>query len=400
MEKILSQEEIDALLRGIEAEKVNTTSAPTADPTGSSFDFVNRERIIRGHRPTPEVPNESFDPLLWSQQKKGSQSNTKPDSLELMRLKEMDQGERLRMEIEAHPREWDYSFKHGSKKGEDGFLRWPRVISVGSGKGGVGKTNVVANLAFAFTCLGKKVLVLDADLGLANIDVLLGLTPKYTIQHLLNGQKDVFEILTKGPGGMSILPASSGVLELVDLNESQKILLLSELDQVAETVDILFIDTGAGISSNVLYFNMTAGESIVVVTPEPTSITDAYALMKVLSTKYKKERFTILINSAQNSQEAKAAFQKISTVIDRFLGSVAVDYLGFVFFDEKLPTAVKHQRPVLEMFPQAPSSRCFMEMAKTLIEKPVPKRLYGQIQFFWRYLFECQNFTQNNGGGR
>ncbi len=165
------------------------------------------------------------------------------------------------------------------------------MISVGSGKGGVGKTNVVANLAFAFTRLGKKVLVFDADLGLANIDVLLGLTPKYTIQHLLDRQKSVFEILTKGPGGMSILPASSGVLELVDLDESQKIFLLNELDLVAETVDILLIDTAAGISSNVLYFNMAAEESIVVVTPEPTSITDAYALIKILSTKYTKRTF-------------------------------------------------------------------------------------------------------------
>ena len=222
----------------------------------------------------------------------------------------MDQAEGLRKMNEARPENRDPSGKSARIRGEGQPLRWPRVISVGSGKGGVGKTNVVANLAYAFTRLGKKVLVLDADLGLANIDVLLGLTPKFTIQHLLNRQKSIFEVLTPGPGGMSILPASSGVLELVDLEESQKIFLLSELDQVADTVDLLLIDTGAGISSNVLYFNLAAEESIVVVTPEPTSITDAYALIKVLSTKYKKERFTILINSAQNSQEAKEAFKK------------------------------------------------------------------------------------------
>jgi flagellar biosynthesis protein FlhG len=131
----------------------------------------------------------------------------------------------------------------------------------------------VANLAFAFTLLGKEVLVLDADLGLANLDVLLGLTPKYTIQHLLNREKSIFEILTRGPGGMSILPASSGVLELVNLDESQKIFLMNELDLIAGTVDLLLIDTGAGISSNVLYFNLAAEESIVVLTPEPTSLT-------------------------------------------------------------------------------------------------------------------------------
>lgn len=301
--------------------------------------------------------------------------------------------------IETHPGKRDPSEKPGRKGGEGELLRWPRVISVGSGKGGVGKTNVVANLAFAFTRLGKKVLVFDADLGLANIDVLLGLTPKYTIQHLLDRQKSVFEILTRGPGGMSILPASSGVLELVDLDESQKIFLLSELDLVAETVDILLIDTAAGISSNVLYFNMAAEESIVVVTPEPTSITDAYALIKILSTKYKKERFTILINSAQNGQEAKEAFKKISMVVDRFLGSLSIDYLGFVPFDEKLPLAVKNQRPVLEIYPQALSSRSFMEMAKFLVEKPMPKRTCGQVQFFWQHLFQCQQLTEQNGRG-
>ncbi len=301
--------------------------------------------------------------------------------------------------VATHPETRDPSDKPRKKGGKGELSHWPRVISVGSGKGGVGKTNVVANLAFAFTRLGKKVLVFDADLGLANIDVLLGLTPKYNIQHLLDRQKSVFEILTKGPGGMSILPASSGVLELVDLDESQKIFLLSELDLVAETVDILLIDTAAGISSNVLYFNMAAEESIVVVTPEPTSITDAYALIKVLSTKYRKESFTILINSAQNGEEAKEAFKKISLAVDRFLGSISVDYLGFVPFDEKLPIAVKHQRPVLEIYPQALSSRCFMEMAKTLLEKPMPQRTYGQVQFFWQHLFQCQQFTQQKGRG-
>lgn len=304
----------------------------------------------------------------------------------------MDQAEGLRAKIETHPEKRDPSEKPR-------LLRRPRVISVGSGKGGVGKTNVVANLGFAFTRLGKKVLLFDADLGLANIDVLLGLTPKYTIQHLLNRQKSLFEILTKGPGGMLILPASSGVLEPVDLNESQKIFLLNELDLVAETVDFLLIDTAAGISSNVLYFSMAAEESIVVVTPEPTSITDASALIKILSTKYKKEHFTVLINFAQNGQEAKEAFKKISVVLDRFLGSLSIDYLGFVPYDEKLPIAVKSQRLVLEIYPQALSSCSFMEMAKFLTENPMAQRTCGQIQFFWQHLFQCQQFTQQNGRG-
>ena len=294
----------------------------------------------------------------------------------------MDQAEGLRTLIKNRPEITGPSSPTGKGKKEEASFRWPRVISVGSGKGGVGKTNVVANLAFAFTRLGKEVLVLDADLGLANIDVLLGLTPQYTIQHLLSREKTVFEIVTKGPGGMSVLPASSGVLELVDLDESQKLLLMNELDLIAETVDILLIDTGAGISSNVLYFNMAAEESIVVMTPEPTSITDAYAFIKVLSKKYRKERFTLLIMA-----------------VDRFLGSTSLDYLGFIPFDEKLPLAVKRQRPVLEIYPQALSSRSFMEMAKILMGKPMPPSAYGQIQFFWQHLFKCQQLTERKGSG-
>jgi flagellar biosynthesis protein FlhG len=311
----------------------------------------------------------------------------------------MDQAEGLRTLIKRRPGAAGPSSPAGKGKTEEASLRWPRVISVGSGKGGVGKTNVVANLAFAFTRLGKEVLVLDADLGLANIDVLLGLTPQYTIQHLLNRQKTVSEILTRGPGGMRVLPASSGVLELVDLDDGQKLLLMNELDQIAATVDILLIDTGAGISSNVLYFNMAAEESIVVMTPEPTSITDAYALIKVLSRKYRKERFTLLVNSARSEGEAKEAFRRIGMAVDRFLGSISLDYLGFIPFDEKLPLAVKQQRPVLEIYPQAPSSRSFTEAARILADKPMAASDRGQIQFFWQHLFQCQPLTEGKGRG-
>jgi len=250
----------------------------------------------------------------------------------------------------------------------------------------VGKTNVVANLALAFTRLQKRVLVLDADLGLANINILLGLVPRYTIEHLLLREKSVSDILIKGPGGMSIIPASSGVLELVDLNESQKIFLLNELDLLAETVDILLIDTAAGISANVLYFNLTAEESIVIATPEPPSITDAYALIKVLSTKHKKKKFTILINSVRNGQEAKEVYKKISMAVDRFLGSLSLDYLGFIPFDESLPKAVKQQRAVLELYPQAISSRSFMELARTLLEKAPANGSGGIAPFSWKHL--------------
>jgi flagellar biosynthesis protein FlhG len=310
----------------------------------------------------------------------------------------MDQAEGLCRPIEKCSEESEPSSKCAEGEKDSIFLQWPRVISVSSGKGGVGKTNVVANLAFAFTRLGKKVLVLDGDLGLANIDVLLGLTPQYTIEHLLNREKSLSEILIKGPGGMSILAASSGILELLDLDESQKIFLLNELDLMDEAIDFLLIDTGAGISSNVLFFNKAAMQSIVIATPEPTSILDAYALIKVIWRKHRKKNFTILVNSAQEGQEAKEVFKRICMVADRFLGSLSIDYLGFIPFDEKLPSAVKQQRLVLEIYPQAPSSRSFMEMAKILAEKPLPSRCDGNIQFFWKQLFQYHQSVDKNRG--
>jgi len=283
------------------------------------------------------------------------------------------------------------------RPGEMPLPKCPRVISITSGKGGVGKTNVVANLAFAFTRMGRKVLILDADLGLANIDVLLGLTPQYTIEHFLRGEKSLSEILTKGPGGMSILPASSGVYELVNLNETEKLFLLNEVDLIADQIDLLLIDTGAGISSNVLYFNTAAQESIVIATPEPTSITDAYALIKVLSTRFNKKDFMILINLANSAQEAKEVFQKISRAADHFLESLSIDYLGFLPYDEKLLFAVRNQRPVLEIYPRAPSSRGFTDLAKILSGRPLRDKGIGTVQFFWKQLLQSHQHSDRKG---
>jgi flagellar biosynthesis protein FlhG len=190
---------------------------------------------------------------------------------------------------------------------------------------------------------------------------------------------------------MRILPAGSGVSGLVDLDETQKLFLLGEIELMAEKIDILLIDTGAGISSNVLYFNMAAQESIVIATPEPTSMTDAYALIKVLSTRCNKKDFMMLVNFVSGEEEAKGVFKKISKVADHYLKSLSIDYLGFIPFDEKLPLAVKHQRPVLDIFPKAPSSRRFEDLARTIFERPSRTVAAGGIQFFWKRLFESQN---------
>ena len=269
----------------------------------------------------------------------------------------------------------------------------PQVISISSGKGGVGKTNIVANLALALTRLGKKVLVLDADLGLANIDILLGLTPRYTIEHLLNGQKLLQDILVPGPEGMVILPAGSGIPELADLNEGQKLFLLNEMDQLSQRFDLLLIDTGAGISANVLYFNLAAQESIIIITPEPTSQTDAYALIKVLATRHQKRHFIVLANAVADELEAKEVFRKTSLVADRFLGSLSLDYLGFIPLDEHVLKAVRKQKAVLELFPQSPAGKSFMALSQRLLDRPFRNRNEGNIQFFWKQVWEHSHFN-------
>jgi flagellar biosynthesis protein FlhG len=303
--------------------------------------------------------------------------------MELVRWK-MDQAEGLRKLMASETGKAETSVLTIQKLNQFSQNGFPRVISVTSGKGGVGKTNIVANLAYAFTQLGKKVLVMDADLGLSNIDVLLGLSPRFTIEHFFRREKTLSEILIKGPGGMSILPASSGVYDLVNLDETQKLLLLNEIDLFSEHIDLFLIDTGAGISSNVLYFNMVAQESIVISTSEPTSMTDAYALMKVLFKQFDKKDFQLLINLVPNDKEAFEVYKRITRVADHYLNNISINYLGFIPLDEKLPMAVKMQKTVLEAYPRAPSSRSLLELAKTICDQPIKYPSEGGLQFFWR----------------
>ncbi len=260
-----------------------------------------------------------------------------------------------------------------------------RVLAVSSGKGGVGKSNVVINLAMAFDRMGQKVLIMDADLGLANIDVLLGLTPQYNLSHVLNGQKRIEEVLVKGPGGIRIMPASSGVQELTKLTDEQKLLLLELLDGIETDIDILLIDTSAGISDTVLYFNLAAHEKIVVVTPEPTSLTDAYALIKVLYSKFGERHFRLLVNSVTGEAAGKAIFAKISKVADHFLDGLSLDYLGAIPYDAAVPKAVIQQKALLEVFPNAPASKAFMTIAENIC-RTQPSVNQGTIQFFWKRL--------------
>ncbi len=260
-----------------------------------------------------------------------------------------------------------------------------RVMSVSSGKGGVGKSNVVINLSVAFDRLGLRTLIMDADLGLANIDVLLGLTPKYNMSHVLSGQKRLDEVLVDGPGRVKIMPASSGVQELTRLTDEQKLLFLEMLDELETDIDVLLIDTGAGISDTVLYFNLAAHERIIVVTPEPTSLTDAYALIKVLYSKHGERNYRILVNLAANESMGKSIFAKLSKVADHFLDGLSLDYLGTIPHDTAVTKSVMRQRPVLEAFPETQASKAFMRIAEA-VRNNRPDANQGVIQFFWKRL--------------
>ena len=261
-----------------------------------------------------------------------------------------------------------------------------RVISVTSGKGGVGKTNVVVNLAIALARLGKRCLVLDADLGLGNVDILLGLTPQYNIGHVLRGEKTMGEIVVDGPSGIKILPAGSGLYDIVDLQPDARIAMISLLESYCESCggfDFMLIDTAAGISSNVLFFNIASREIVVVVTHEPTAITDAYALMKVLSQRHGERSFRLIVNEVKSKKEGLDVYRNISAACDKFL-SVSVDYTGCVLYDELVHKSVIKQRAVVDAYADSKASASFAELAGSVLEQAPPEGLKGGMQLFWR----------------
>ena len=261
-----------------------------------------------------------------------------------------------------------------------------RTITIASGKGGVGKTNVVANLAIALRKLGKEVMILDADLGLSNVDILLQLAPRFNIQHVISGEKRLSEIVVEGPYGVKVLPASSGVQELTNLDSLQRVRLLDEFEAYDKEIDILLIDTSAGISENVAFFCVASREIVIITTPEPTAITDAYALIKVLFTRYQEKEFQILVNSARNQADARDVYRKLAAAADRFL-NVSLDYLGYLPYDKSVHDAVRAQRPFIDMFPNKPASLAIEELALRFLE-PAKTEAKGGLQLFIGNIFD------------
>ena len=240
-----------------------------------------------------------------------------------------------------------------------------KIITVTSGKGGVGKTSIVSNLAIAIKKTGHHVLVIDADLGLSNIDVLLNIAPKYNFQHVINGEKTIQDILIDGPYGIKILPASSGVQELTVLDEFQRTKIVEAFESLKDGVDMFIIDTAAGISENVTFFCLAAQEIVIVTSPEPTAITDAYALIKVLSTKYQKTKFNVLVNSVKNNKEASDIFKRFSLATERFL-KIIPNYLGFIPYDESVQKAAKKQMAFVDLFPKCLAAKEIFNVASKL----------------------------------
>jgi len=262
-----------------------------------------------------------------------------------------------------------------------------RAIAVTGGKGGVGKTNVSINLAVAAAEAGRKVMLLDADLGLANVDVALGLHPKYDLSHVLNGERTLEEILVEGPSGIQVVPGASGLQRMAELSPAEHSGLIQAFGDMAGNTELLIIDTAAGISETVISFARAAHEIVVVVCDEPASITDAYAMIKLLNRDYGHTRFRVLANMVKSAQEGHELYSKMCRVTDRYL-DVMMSYLGAIPFDENLRKAVRGQRPVVRAFPRSRSAQAFKNLAKKVDSWPVPSGANGRVQFFVERLIQ------------
>ncbi|HWR20990.1 MAG TPA: MinD/ParA family protein [Verrucomicrobiae bacterium] len=260
-----------------------------------------------------------------------------------------------------------------------------RTIAITSGKGGVGKTSLAVNLGLLLAGEGHRVALLDGDMGLANVDVLLGLAPKFTLRHVVEGQKELQDIMLEGPNGLYVIPASRGVEAMANLAPAEQARLLGRLGQLEGLIDILLLDTAAGISPNVLSLILAADEAIVVTVPEPTAITDAYAVIKVLSRHRADPRAGILMNMVEGASQAEELFEQLQRVIRHFL-KVEVGFVGHVLRDDCVGRAVCEQKPFSVCFPYAKASRSLVDLAKTLTTSscraPQPEPFWDRIVYW------------------
>ena len=256
-----------------------------------------------------------------------------------------------------------------------------RCIAITGGKGGVGKTSIAINLATGFAKLNRRVMLLDADFGLANVDVALGLTPAKNLFHVIQGENSIEEILIDGPEHIKIIPASSGIKKMANLSSRQQSGLISAFSELGEQPDIMIIDTAAGINDSVMRFSRAAGEIIVVVCDEPAAIADAYALIKVLGSDYAVNKFSMVCNQVESRAHGEVLFSRILKVINKYL-DVSVNYLGAIPADVYLKKAVKRQLAVTQAYPQSRVSMAFKDIVKTLHAEKKHTYSSGNLAFF------------------
>lgn len=255
------------------------------------------------------------------------------------------------------------------------------VIAISSGKGGVGKTNVSVNLAMALVESGRRTLLLDTDLGLANVDVLLGLSPRYTLADVIAGRCTLDDTVLEGPNGLLVVPAASGKRHMAELAPAQHVGLVHAFSELDRGLDVMIVDTAAGVADSVLTFCQAAHDVIVVVCDEPASITDAYALIKLMSRERGVNRVQVLANMVRNPVEGKQLFDKLARVSERFL-DVTLGYLGAVPQDEYLRRAVQRQQAVLQAYPSSPSAQAIREIARGVNRWKLPPAPSGHVEFF------------------
>ncbi|MCB1738160.1 MAG: P-loop NTPase [Gammaproteobacteria bacterium] len=255
------------------------------------------------------------------------------------------------------------------------------VIAITSGKGGVGKTSVSTNLGAALAARGLNTLLLDADLGLANVDVMLGINVEKNLAHVVRGEIELKDILIKGPNGLLVAPGASGMKRMTELTAAEHAGVINAFGELADMIDVMLVDTGAGISDNVIVYARAAQEVVVVVVDEPASITDAYALIKVLHRDYQVNRFRILANRVEDEDHGRRLYTQLLTVIERFL-NLTPEYMGCVPDDGYLKKSTQQQRVVVDAYPLSLSSRAFRKLAESITQWHRPAGPSGYLEFF------------------
>jgi flagellar biosynthesis protein FlhG len=269
-----------------------------------------------------------------------------------------------------------------------------KVIAVTGGKGGVGKTNVCANLAVALSMLGRRVMLMDADLGLANVDVLFGLQPHFNLADVVRGERSLQDVIVTGPAGVMVVPGASGLSDMADLTPAHHAGIIHAFSDVTENLDILMVDTAAGIADGVLRFAEAAHEVVVMVCDEPTSITDAYASIKVLSSERGVTRFRIVTNMTRQGGDGSNLFDKLLRVTDRFL-DVSLDHSGSIPFDDRVWRSVQLQTPFITAFPTSMASIALKKLAHRADKWDTPRAARGNIEFFVERLLRAANTEEH-----